>query len=372
MIDFRYHIVSLAAVLLALAVGIVLGAGPLRDELATTVEGQIQELRDERAELRTELDAAVRREESKDALVAGITPVVAGDRLSDRRVALVLFPGTDGDLAAAASASISAAGGTVISTTDLRPDLENPDGAATRREAAAELAALVGDPPPREGTEPTLPTVLAAVLVSADEPGQSGTAAQAYVRLEQLGLLETTWADNQSLPGITDRRPPDALVLVTGGLETVDAGEGEGVTVDQVRLSDRVELVAALGATDVPVLVLGSGTEAFQTPAQLTDSPVITALRADGDVRDEVSTVDNGEGAAGQLAVVLALAEALAGGGGHYGLGCRRRRPDPGGARTSGAGAHPLPNIGITHRPPTADDGAVTSSATPPSATTSP
>ena len=31
MIDFRYHLVSLISVFLALAVGIVLGAGPLRE-----------------------------------------------------------------------------------------------------------------------------------------------------------------------------------------------------------------------------------------------------------------------------------------------------------------------------------------------------
>ena len=33
MIDFRYHIVSIVSIFMALAVGIVLGAGPLEGEL---------------------------------------------------------------------------------------------------------------------------------------------------------------------------------------------------------------------------------------------------------------------------------------------------------------------------------------------------
>ncbi|HUV47611.1 MAG TPA: copper transporter, partial [Actinomycetes bacterium] len=34
MIDFRYHIVSIVAIFMALAVGIVLGSGPLKDDIS--------------------------------------------------------------------------------------------------------------------------------------------------------------------------------------------------------------------------------------------------------------------------------------------------------------------------------------------------
>ena len=37
MIDFRYHVVSLAAALMALAIGIVLGSGPLRTALVSSL-----------------------------------------------------------------------------------------------------------------------------------------------------------------------------------------------------------------------------------------------------------------------------------------------------------------------------------------------
>ena len=47
MIDFRYHLVSLISVFLALAVGIVLGAGPLRESLGDQLAGQVEQLRTE-------------------------------------------------------------------------------------------------------------------------------------------------------------------------------------------------------------------------------------------------------------------------------------------------------------------------------------
>jgi len=43
-IDFRYHLVSIAAVFLALAVGIVLGSGPLKDDISGFLEDRTAQL----------------------------------------------------------------------------------------------------------------------------------------------------------------------------------------------------------------------------------------------------------------------------------------------------------------------------------------
>ena len=48
MIDFRYHLVSLVSVFLALAVGIVLGAGPLNEPIARGLSQSVQQLRQDR------------------------------------------------------------------------------------------------------------------------------------------------------------------------------------------------------------------------------------------------------------------------------------------------------------------------------------
>ena len=41
MIDFRYHLVSIVSIFLALAVGIVLGAGPLKEDLGNTLTREV-------------------------------------------------------------------------------------------------------------------------------------------------------------------------------------------------------------------------------------------------------------------------------------------------------------------------------------------
>lgn len=327
MIDFRYHIVSLAAVFLALAVGIVLGAGPLRDELSSTLDDQVQELRDERAGLRAQLDAAVGREEAKDGLIEAVSPALTTERLAGTRAALVLMPDADANLADSATQSLTDAGAEVVSTTTVTPDVEDADTAAARRQLAAELADRVADPPPRTGTDPTVQTLIAAVVTAADEPGQVDRWPEVQVRLDEVGLIETTWnEDPRDPPGpsLRDRRPPDVVVVVTGADPAAPA-DPEAAT----RAELRTDLVAAFAATDVPTLLLGSGTETYADPEEQAQSPLISAVRAEAQLREVVSTVDNGEGALGRLALVLSVAELLDGQVGHYGLGADAVGPGP-------------------------------------------
>jgi hypothetical protein len=51
LIDFRYHLVSIVSIFLALAVGIVLGAGPLKGELGNTLNKEVAGLRQDKADL---------------------------------------------------------------------------------------------------------------------------------------------------------------------------------------------------------------------------------------------------------------------------------------------------------------------------------
>lgn len=321
MIDFRYHVVSLVAVFLALAVGIVLGAGPLREELSTTLEEQVAELRAERSELRAELEDTIRRSEAKDDLVRVMTGPLAAGRLTDVRVAMVLLPGSDRNISETAELTIRRAGGTVVSTTELTEAWEDQENADTRHEAAVELAGTLDVPPPRSGGDPTVSTVLAAMLAGADAPGQVGQWRPAEWRLEELGLIEMTWAEQegpQDGPAVDDRRPADAVVLVSGGLTQLDTEQPAG----QLALEQRLDLVAALGALELPTVVLAGGTDAYLDPA--TEQPqdtLLAALRADDDIAATVSSVDNGENASGLLTLVLALGRALQGEFGHWGLG---------------------------------------------------
>lgn len=328
MIDFRYHLVSLVAVFLALAIGVVLGAGPLGQELATTLEQQVGELREERGALRAELDHTARNSEAKDELLASLTTPAVADRLTGVRVGLVLLPGADRDLAEQLRRLVVVAGGDPVLTAQLTEDTEDTGAAATRHEAATELAPLVADPEPREGAEPTLATVLAAVVAGADEEG--GTVGQwrsAALRLEELGLVELEWEGNGEdgqLPGAEDQRAPQAVVVLSPGLEE-DPGEDPEVA-EVLRL--QADTVAALADVGMPTVLAGVGADVFEPGGDPTDQLVAT-VRADDELSGSVSSVDNADTRAGHVALVYAIRHALEEDYGHWGLGTGAEGPAP-------------------------------------------
>lgn len=323
MIDFRYHVVSLVAVFMALAVGIVLGAGPLGQEISSTLEGQVKDLREERNGLRAQLDQAEGRDELKDQAVQVVTPALAADQLTGRRVGLITLPGADRNIVGQVQERLTAAGATVVLTVRVGDAWHDPDAQATRREAALELAPEVADPEPREGAEPTVETVMAAALAGRDEQTSSGAWRMASDRLEELDIYSTNWADSEpsDFP-----EPPDTFVMITGDLQVEQVEEDEE---GNPRLQQALDLVAALGSLEVPTLVAGYGTESYADPVQAAESPVVRGLRAESSIAETVASVDNAEGATGQLAVVLGLRWMIDGDAGHWGVGTDAVAPLP-------------------------------------------
>ena len=69
MIDFRYHLVSLISVFLALAVGVVLGAGPLQNSLGTALNDQVTALRENRNATQAKLEQTETAVHERDSRV---------------------------------------------------------------------------------------------------------------------------------------------------------------------------------------------------------------------------------------------------------------------------------------------------------------
>ena len=72
MIDFRYHLVSLISVFLALAVGVVLGAGPLQNSLGTALNDQVTSLRENRKAMQTQLEQTEAAVNNRDDYMADL------------------------------------------------------------------------------------------------------------------------------------------------------------------------------------------------------------------------------------------------------------------------------------------------------------
>ncbi|MDR1427556.1 MAG: copper transporter [Bifidobacteriaceae bacterium] len=113
MINFRYHLVSLVSVFMALAVGIVLGAGPLKDPITENLDAQVTSLRDEKDALREDLAQAEADTAYREDVLAGLTPSAVTAMLPGTRVALISVGDVDGRVEEAFEDALRRAGGSV-------------------------------------------------------------------------------------------------------------------------------------------------------------------------------------------------------------------------------------------------------------------
>jgi hypothetical protein len=163
-IDLRYHIVSIVSIFLALAVGILLGAGPLQEDLGKTLTSQVSTLRDEKADLRSQLTLAERRVEAGEEFATTVTDELVGGQLAGRSVVLVTLPGADNDAATALTEVLTAAGADVNGTVGITSAWTDAATASAR----ADVAESLGPTSTGDDTEPAEPDDrLAAALAGA-------------------------------------------------------------------------------------------------------------------------------------------------------------------------------------------------------------
>jgi len=116
----RYHAASLAAVFLALAVGILIGAGlgdnvvsGTEENLRGSLEADIEEARAEEEEVRTQL-------EREQAFSARAYPALVGDSLSGRKVGVLAIGQLPADLSGDVEAALEPTGGELAQVAVVR------------------------------------------------------------------------------------------------------------------------------------------------------------------------------------------------------------------------------------------------------------
>ena len=315
MIDFRYHLVSIVSIFLALAVGIVLGAGPLKEDLGNTLTRELTQLRQDKTALRADLTAAQKGIGARDSWAEAVAPAVVSGTLTGKTVAVVVAPGADGGLVKNTVATLTAAGAKVGSTITLSDAWVDPGKRDFRNNLANQLATLVKVPGGASSPDSLPGAVLSrAILGSTDratsrlEPG----AGQALDGLRTAELLDVS----------PDQITPASGVVIIGG-------PVKGATPEDTssRLAGYVQLARALDSG-------GSGAVVV-TAADSSDPAVagqlVTAVRKDGDATKGVSTVDDPGVPMGQATLAQALAEQYAGGVGQYGVAADAKAvlPDP-------------------------------------------
>jgi len=314
-IDFRYHLVSLISVFLALAVGIVLGAGPLKEAIGDTLTGEVDQLRARAADLRAELDQSnVALVQSEDAF-ASVAPDLLEGILADRRIAVVEIGGTAGPVLEQVSERIVQAGATVTGTVRVTQEWTDT-GRRTYRQTLAGTLVEYLDPAPSAAasTANELAEALAQALTTpaADNPdARSDDAVVVLQLLAEAGLVDVAGEILE---------PADAIVLVVGPTADIadQATQGADPTAeDLAQLQESVESVEA--ATEIAVAAEARSGGAVVAGHELVEGGVLRALRDDARTSTRVSTVTSVHTLVGQVSVPLALADQISGEIGHYG-----------------------------------------------------
>ncbi|RJK93116.1 copper transporter [Vallicoccus soli] len=301
MIDFRYHLVSIIAIFMALAVGIVLGSGPLREPIDNTISQQADQLREQRNDLQEELRLTEQRVAYQEDVVAALGAGVTDGRLAGRRVVLVTAPGADPEVAQELGEAVAAAGGTVTGTVGVVDTWLDPANEEELDEVTSRLVLPGTTFPEDSDARERMDTVLASALVTRsprDDP-QSDPGAQALLTgLEELGHL--------TVDGTPSERAGLALVVA--------APAPEDAAVAGVQTGGLVDLVAALDRQ-------GAGTVVAGTQSANSEGGLVREVRTEGATEGSVSTVDTADSAAGRLSAVLALDAEAEGATGAYGYG---------------------------------------------------
>ena len=301
MIDFRYHLVSIISVFLALAVGIVLGAGPLQASLGDQLGDQVAALRTEKQTLNDKLTTTEKVVDAAGEYASAVQQRVVAGRLTGHRAVVVVLPSADGTMATDLEEVVTQSGATLSGTVNLSPDWFDPSQVGDREQAAREAAAALGIDSAASG-DALLVQVLTELLASRSTAAASPQRTAALRVLVDADLLDSS---------VADLAPADLAVIVSGdysGTEAVVDGR-----------SDAVRALAAALARSTRSTVVAGG-ETLAAAGQPVTSDAVQAVREKPETARAVSSVDHVRSGDGPAKVVLAIEGALDERVGHYGV----------------------------------------------------
>ncbi len=281
MINLRFHIVSLVAVFLALAIGIAVGATVVDQGLVSQSQRRIASLDrtlEERAstisDLRNETGELERfGEQAEDRMVS--------DRLLAKSVLFVTDGAIDDDRTAELANTLRSSGARVLGTLAIGPslDISSPDVLERARVAV--------------GATSTRPNTV-RFLVGQRIIGAIGRPfdVESLQPLVAAGLIERRSASDASFPEVI---PVGTRVVFL---------RAESSTVDVSAAASWIERLAAMA----PVVVVGR-----------TEDPLVQNVRDAAALAARVSTIDDVDDRAGRVSTVYALEDLGRGRVGHYG-----------------------------------------------------
>jgi len=292
MISFRYHLVSIVSVFLALALGVLVGTTVVNEGLLQELNRRTEDAVKSADELRREVSDLRDEVRTRDQFAQAAERVLIEDRLTGREVVMVTLEGVDASDVDGVRRSLEDAGASVVAEMVITARM-----ALTDEEAVSDLAAAL------------------------DMLGSAGAEALSESAAQQLGSRLATGPDEID---------SDLLVeLTTSGFVDVQGT----VAFEQIGGEDQALVLLAGGVGQPlvePELFLAPLTEALAqafrpvVAAETLDSEYafVSIVRNNGGIAGSLVTVDNADQLPGRVAIVLGLHHLLLtpGRGGDYGV----------------------------------------------------
>jgi hypothetical protein len=291
-ISFRYHIVSLVAVFLALAVGIVIGTTALNGPVTHDLRRQVAGLQSDRTKLANQVRTLRGQVDTAGQFATTFGAKLVQGSLKNQRVLVIALPGTSTGMQNGVAAELSAAGAQLTGQLQLAPGYTDP----AQGSSIVSLATGQGHPP-----NLTLP--------QTSDPGRLGAALLAFVLVgkgqpsDLKSVLGGFFGLHMITANSTGVEPAKTVVVIGNGWQAKDEYAGQS----------GLDLVTALTTAGGTVVVAGDSGSA-------RDNGIVALVRNSA-AKAETSTIDNADTAVGRVATTLAVAGSYSGEVGQYGVG---------------------------------------------------
>lgn len=294
MINFRYHVVSLTAVFLALAVGLVLGTAALNGTLTDNLHDQVTSLSKSNEQLRGDLKHADQAANNKEQFDEQMAPRLLAGTLTAKRVLVLTLPDADSKQISGTIEKLGFAGAKVTGQLQLTNTFTDPGQADAMADLAHKAPSDIRGLPNSSDGVVMSSALLAQVLMSK---GSASDADRANV-LASYGVAQYV-VETSKVTG-----PADAVVIIAGPPSTdKDAAKRNGALLTVAKEFGKV----------APAVVAGEGTSG--------DGNLLAAVRGDSALAKQLSTVDTLNLVQGQIVTAQALAAEIEGTSGQYGSG---------------------------------------------------
>jgi hypothetical protein len=291
-ISFRYHVVSIVAVFLALALGVVVGTTALNGPITTDLRNKVDALNKQRDTNTQQTEILQQQVNNGNQFANTYGARVVNGALAGQKVIMIAMPSASSAIKDGVAKQIANAGGTISGKIQLTGDYTDP-------KRANDIRSIVGQVHPIGLTLPVtddagrLAGALLAFVLSGE--GQPSDITQVLTALATAQMLKVDGNDVTSAKVI--------VVVASGTMPAADVGA-----------QNQLQLVTQLQLAGCHTLVAGD------TPAATAGGLIALVRGSDAD-KSTVSTVDDADTVVGQVTSVLALAEVAGGKNGAYGTG---------------------------------------------------